>query len=133
MQVRLEELVGIVEVGEHEIEAADVVHPRRIEHGARHEEGAERTAIDRAHGIEIETARACDGIGQGGMAEKLDVRIGPALAQQPQRRQRHEQIAQRAAADDQDFHARATCRKNSGEASPARVTSIQPSAENLHS
>jgi hypothetical protein len=64
------------------------------------------------------TDRTADGrLGDGGMAEQLDVRLGPVFAQQPQRRQRDEKIAQRAAADDQDFHAVATCRKNRNEAS----------------
>ena len=129
VQVGLEELVGIVKIGEHQVEAFEVIHPGRIEHGARHEEGAERPAIDRAHGVEVKTARTRHRIGQRGLAQQLEMGVGPALAQQPQRRQRDEEIAQRAAANDQDSHLHAgpLCRKNRGEASAAR-TGTKPRA-----
>ena len=91
-QVRLEEQVRVIKIREHQIEIADVIHPRRIEHRAWREERAERAVIYRAHRIEIITVQR--DFRQSRMSEHFDVRVRPALAEQPQRRQCHDEVTE---------------------------------------
>ncbi len=106
LQVGPEKAVRIVEIGEDQIEAPDVIHPGRVRSTARGvKKGAERPVVHRADAVEIMAVER--DLGEVGMAKHVDVGPGPFFAQEPQRRQRDDEIAQPASADEKDSHGAA--------------------------
>ena len=102
LEVAQEKPVGIVEVGKDQIEIADIIHPFRIEDSMRSEESAQRTVIYRADSVEVMAIQA--NLGKTGLAEHLDVGIGPAFAQEAESGQRYDEITESTATDNQNIH-----------------------------
>jgi hypothetical protein len=98
--IRFENLVGIVKKTQDQIEAREVIgqldRPLRISG----EKSGERTRFQRANRICVETFFSQRGDRFG--AQDFKVRIGKSVSEQFDRGQREDEIADRAAADDQD-------------------------------
>ena len=85
-QIGLEKTVGIVEVADDLLEAGEVLHEIRREHGARDKEASHRAILDGTRGVGVNAA-----FGEGddvAVAEDFEMRVRKIFAQQPDRRQR---------------------------------------------
>jgi hypothetical protein len=99
-QVRAHHAVRIVQVAQHEVERADegLLLGRKL--GAQREEARRLRAVQRRDAI-----RKSGGHGEVrdvGVGQQFDVAIRPAFAQGLQRGQGHDEVADRAAAQDED-------------------------------
>ena len=102
--VRLEESIGIVEVGNNHGEAGEVLAPFLGEGATAREEARERTRLDGAHGVGESPG---DGeLGDVRVAEDFEVRLRELPPECRQHRQREDEVADGTAADDEDFIVR---------------------------
>src|SRR3954466_12532623 len=98
--IRFKNSVGIVEVAQDQIEIREVVAEIEWELGVRGEEPGERSGIQRANRIGVKAfMRQSDDVRN---AENLKVRGRKPVPQQFDRRQREDEVANGAAADNED-------------------------------
>ena len=99
-EVRLEESAGVIKKTHHLLEAREVFHEVRRKFAAGDEEAGHRAVFDRARGIRIEAV-----FGERDdvlVAEDFQMRAGECLAQQLDRGQREDEVADGPATDDED-------------------------------
>ncbi|HSV62372.1 MAG TPA: hypothetical protein VLH83_03430 [Chthoniobacterales bacterium] len=92
--------IRVVEVTQDEIETAEVAGQLRGQLGVSGEKSGERSRFNRADRIGVEASFGKRGNVFG--AEDFDVRVGIMIAEQSYRGQGEDEIADGAAADDQD-------------------------------
>ena len=100
LRVRFEDSVRIVEVAQDQIEAGEIFEQLSRQLRAFREESGERSRLDRTDRVRIEAL-----LRQRGdvfVTEYFQVRLREPIAQQLDRRQGQNEIADRAAADDED-------------------------------
>lgn|ERR1041385_5731603 len=98
--IRFKNFVGVVQKTQDEIEATEVIGQFRRQLGVSREKWDERSGFNRANCIRVEAF--VSERGDVFRAENFEVRVGKTIAQQFYRGQRQDEIADRAAADDQD-------------------------------
>src|ERR1041385_9205654 len=97
--VRSENQIGIVEIGNDEIEARKKIAERRGESASARKETRQRPGLDRTHFVS-----AAGEFGQAGdvqIAEHFETRFRKVLSQCSNRGQRENEITNRSAADDE--------------------------------
>ena len=98
--IRFENLIGIKEVTQDQIETREVIGQLSRELGVSGEGSGERHRVERPNGIGVEPffGKSRDVFG----SKNLQMRPGETIAQQLYRGQREDEIADGAAANDQD-------------------------------
>jgi hypothetical protein len=98
--VLFENLIGIVKVADDQIEAGEIFAELRGQLRVAREESRQRTGIKRTDGIGIEAFLRERGNVSG--PENLEMRARKPITKQLDRGQSEDEIADRAAADDED-------------------------------
>ena len=99
-QIVFENLIRIVEIAENQIETAEIIAQIGWKLRVSREEAGERSIFNRPNGIGVKSF-ICDGR-EMRVTEDLDPRPRMSIAQRFQCRQSQNEIAKRAAANDED-------------------------------
>jgi ABC-type sulfate/molybdate transport systems ATPase subunit len=99
-QIVFENLIWIVEIAENQIEAAEIISQAGWKLPTSREETGERSVFNRSNSIGVKSfiSEGCD----MWVTKDLDLRPRMGVAQRFQRRQSQEEIAKRAAANDEN-------------------------------
>ena len=101
LHVLCEEAVGVVEVGDDDVEAGEVVAHRVVEVAPIGEEARERAGFDGTDGIG--EAAVQGERGDVRVAEDFEMRVGEPPPQRREHRQREDEVPDGSAANDEDF------------------------------
>jgi hypothetical protein len=98
LQVALENLIGIEEVADNQVEPGEILGQMIGQFGLAREKARERAVFDRADGVGVKAfVRERRDVR---VTENLDMGIRMRIAQSFDRRQRQDEVANRSAADD---------------------------------
>ena len=93
--------VRIVQVGDNDCEAGEIIRQRLVEGAVPGEETGERAGVNRAN-LVYRSASECQ-LRDVRIAQHLQMRLGKLPPQRREHRQRQNEVANRAAADNENF------------------------------